>query len=225
MPARAISLVFCDLLVSILIRRDLDCDRDLYFSRLFFLEKDLTKTYNNTKVFSYHSTFNFSSIAIMTHSPKTSQNQHLVCLPGGNRNPREKSYSPIPKPPENAIARSNSANSEQFTLNLQRLEEQAIRINQLSAELETAISEFKEIGDRVDFSSVHFRKNLGHHWFPERICSYREVKLPYIYQTGNGVLVLSSRRISLAGTDRKAQREANLVADLLRQRNLAKQSF
>ncbi|MGK7926631.1 MAG: hypothetical protein AB4290_15560 [Spirulina sp.] len=154
----------------------------------------------------------------MTRSPQT--NKHLVCLPGGNQKPQnqtqQRSPSPEPKTPLNTIAQQDN-----FTLDLQQLEERARRINQLSAELEATITEFKEISDRVDRSSTHFREDLGHHWFPQRICSYGEIKVPRIRQTEEGALILSSHRLDLF----EAQREANFVANLLRQRNLAKQSF
>ncbi|MEA5467407.1 hypothetical protein [Spirulina sp. 06S082] len=146
----------------------------------------------------------------MTRSPKS---KHLVCLPGGNKTPKRSSF-PIPKPPEAAIA-----NQDTFAVDLQQLEGQARRINQLSAELEAAIAEFKETGDRVDINSVHFREELGHYWFPDRICSYGEIKIPQIRQKGNGALILSSHRVDLFA----AQREAHFLAHLLRQRNLAKQ--
>lgn len=167
---------------------------------------------------------------MMTRSPKTSQNKHLTCLRGGKRKTSNPSIPPIPKPPENAIATPEASNPEEFTINLQQLEEKASQIARLSAELEKAIAEFQNIGDRVDLSSVNFRKNLGHHWFPERICSYGEVKVPQIHQTEKGVLVLSSRRVQLPQTPHfetqpNKQQDANLIAHLLRQRNFTKQSI
>ncbi|MBP0019300.1 MAG: hypothetical protein J7647_17320 [Cyanobacteria bacterium SBLK] len=163
----------------------------------------------------------------MTRSPQTPQNKHLTCLPGGNYPTRKPATFPIPKPPKNAIANIEGANPEEFTTNLQQLEEKAIKIHQLSTELATAIAEFQEIGDRVDRGSIHFRKNLGHHWFPERICSYEDVKVPHLHQTEKGVLVLSSHRVRLKNKQhftvpQEARKEANSLANLLRQRNKVK---
>lgn len=151
----------------------------------------------------------------MTRSP---QSKHLVCLPGGNKTPKRSPF-PIPKPPEKAIAKQDT-----FAVDLQQLESQARRINQLSAELEVAIAEFKESGDRVDRGSVHFREKLGHDWFPDRVCSYGEIKVPRIHQNAKGALILSSHRVNLFEAQLfEAQKEAHFVAHLLRQRNIAKQ--
>ncbi|MEM9540363.1 MAG: hypothetical protein AAGA60_12800 [Cyanobacteria bacterium P01_E01_bin.42] len=163
----------------------------------------------------------------MTRSPQSPQNKHLTCLTGGKRKTQKPATSPIPKPPQPAIANTEAEQPEEFTINLQQLEEKAIEIARLSAELEVAIAEFQEIGERVDRSSIYFRKNLGHYWFPERICSYGEVKVPHIRQTQKGVLVLSSHRIRLAEKHlpvrREERKEADLIANFLRQRDRVKQ--
>ncbi|NEO27756.1 MAG: hypothetical protein F6K03_12925 [Kamptonema sp. SIO4C4] len=144
----------------------------------------------------------------MTSNAHTSR--HLVCLPGGrSQDPHVQSYALQTRPQVTPLSLDN-----QFALHLQKLDTQATRINQLSAELEQAVKQFKETASRVNQSSYTFREVYGNDWFPEQICDYQNVSVPEVSQQANGRLVLQSQAIDLFA----AEREAHQLAHLLRQR-------
>ena len=97
---------------------------------------------------------------------------------------------------------------------LKRLKHQELRINQLSAELETAMVEFKAIASEINhdwkaFQSVREPRNAI-----VEICQYQTVRVPTIHQKPSGSFVLTSRTIDLF----KAEREAAILAQTLRHR-------
>ena len=113
---------------------------------------------------------------------------------------------------------------------LRRIESQAERINQLSAELETAVLELKEIASEVNqdwraFQAIQqptidaIAKRDTSPSFASNICEYQVANVPNVQQKPSGSFLLSSRSIDLF----KAEREAALVAQTLRRRTKRKQ--
>jgi hypothetical protein len=108
---------------------------------------------------------------------------------------------------------------------LRRIESQAERINQLSAELETAVLELKEIASEVNrdwraFQAIQqptidaIAKRDTSPSFASNICEYQVANVPNVQQKPSGSFLLSSRSIDLF----KAEREAGLLAQTLRRR-------
>ncbi len=113
---------------------------------------------------------------------------------------------------------------------LRRIESQAERINQLSAELETAVLELKEIASEVNrdwraFQAIQqptidaIAKQDISPSFASNICEYQVANVPNVQQKPSGSFLLSSRPIDLF----KAEREAGLLAQTLRRRTKRKQ--
>jgi hypothetical protein len=113
---------------------------------------------------------------------------------------------------------------------LRRIESQAERINQLSAELETAVLELKEIASEVNqdwraFQAIQqptidaIAKRDTSPSFASNICEYHVANVPNVQQKPSGSFLLSSRPIDLF----KAEREAALLAQTLRRRTKRKQ--
>ncbi len=151
-------------------------------------------------------------------SAKISPPTRLVCLPGGNqratataRKPPSQAIQPFQ--PQDTAALSTITPQDRFQVDLRRLETQAQRVNELTAELESAIWELKAIASQVNQSSGVFREQYGHHWFPAEICEYHSLELPTLRQQENGQLVLASRSLDLFA----AEREARELAAMLRQ--------
>ncbi len=101
---------------------------------------------------------------------------------------------------------------------LARLEAQADLINRLSAELETAMFEFKSIANEVnrDWRTSGSSKALSgikQGSNPVKVCEYTAAVVPYIRQRDNRSFVLTVRSVDLF----KAERDATLMAQALRQ--------
>ena len=99
-----------------------------------------------------------------------------------------------------------------------RLESQAVRINQLSAELEAAMLEFKAIACDVNRDWRTFQATHEPTSAIADICEYQVVNVPNVYQKPSGSFILNSRRIDLF----QAEREAQALAQTLRQRTKRK---
>jgi hypothetical protein len=97
---------------------------------------------------------------------------------------------------------------------LKRLKHQELRINQLSAELETAMVEFKAIASEINRDWKAFQAVREPRSAIAEICEYQAVKVPNIHQKPSGSFILTSRTIDLF----KAEREAAVLAQTLRYR-------
>jgi hypothetical protein len=96
---------------------------------------------------------------------------------------------------------------------LRRLESQAERINQLSAELEAAVFELKAIASEInpDWRAIQATEKSATN---ADICEYRSTAVPHVEPKQDGSLVLRSRPVDLF----QAEREAALLAQTLRKR-------
>jgi len=103
---------------------------------------------------------------------------------------------------------------QKFPKTLKYLETQADRINRLSAELETAIFQFKEAAAQINREKPHRAK------CPERICEYYPTSIPVVRQKSFGRWILSDRPIDLF----RSEREANVLAKKLRRRSNQRRS-
>lgn len=112
---------------------------------------------------------------------------------------------------------------------LKRLEHQAERINQLSAELEAAMLELKVIASEVnrDWRALQatqkpttgaIAKRDAIASFVPNVCEYQTIHLPSVQYKRSGSFVLTSRPVDLF----KAEREANVLAQTLRHRSRKK---
>jgi hypothetical protein len=99
-----------------------------------------------------------------------------------------------------------------------RLESQAVRINQLSAELEEAMFEFKAIACDVNRDWRAFQATQEPTSAIADICEYQVVNVPNVYQKPSGLFILNSRSIDLF----QAEREAAVLAQTLRHRSKRK---
>jgi hypothetical protein len=102
---------------------------------------------------------------------------------------------------------------------LKRLESQAEYINELSAELEVAVLEFKAISSEVnrDWRAIQ-RKQKSAAKITD-ICEYRAAVVPQVERKKDSSFVLKSRLVDLF----QAEREAALLAQTLRSRAKKKQ--
>jgi hypothetical protein len=120
------------------------------------------------------------------------------------------------------------------TEGVKRLESQAQRINQLSAELEAAVLELKAIASEVnrDWRALQAiqesstgaialanpgataAKREARESFIPDVCEYQAANVPNVKQKQSGSFVLTSRPVDLF----QAEREAALLAQTLRQR-------
>ena len=94
------------------------------------------------------------------------------------------------------------------------LKHQAERINRLSAELETAVFEFKAIASEVNQDWKALQAMQEQTSAAADICRYQAVHLPIVQQKSSGSFVLTSRTLDLF----KAEREAKILAQTLRHR-------
>ncbi|WP_144051247.1 hypothetical protein [Calothrix sp. PCC 7507] len=85
----------------------------------------------------------------------------------------------------------------------ERLIIQAQRINQMAAELEVMLREFKAIATRLNSQNV---------------CDYLTVRVPWIKHKSDESFVLTTRKVDLF----RAEREASLLAQQLRQQTRKK---
>lgn len=96
---------------------------------------------------------------------------------------------------------------------VKRLEHQAKRINQLSAELEAAVLELKAIASEInpDWKASQATQNLSN---PANVCKYHTTTVPHVEPKPDGSFVLISKPVDLF----QAEREATLLAQTLRHR-------
>ena len=97
---------------------------------------------------------------------------------------------------------------------LGRLKNQGLRINQLSAELEEAMLEFKAIASEVNQNWKAIQAIQEPTSAVADICEYQVVNVPSIQQKTSGSFILTSRTVDLF----KAEREAAILAQKLRRR-------
>ncbi|GAB4184403.1 MAG: hypothetical protein Fur006_21970 [Coleofasciculaceae cyanobacterium] len=97
---------------------------------------------------------------------------------------------------------------------LKRLKNQGLRINQLSAELEEAMLEFKAIASEVNQNWKAIQAIQEPTSAVSDICEYQVVNVPSIQQKTSGSFILTSRTVDLF----KAEREAAILAQKLRRR-------
>ena len=97
---------------------------------------------------------------------------------------------------------------------LKRLKNQGLRINQLSAQLEEAMLEFKAIASEVNQNWKAIQAIQEPTSAVSDICEYQIVNVPSIQQKTSGSFILTSRTVDLF----KAEREAAILAQKLRRR-------
>lgn len=97
---------------------------------------------------------------------------------------------------------------------LRRLKNQGLRINQLSAELEEAMLEFKAIASEVNQNWKAIQAIQEPTSAVADICEYQVVNVPSIQQKTSGSFIVTSRTVDLF----KAEREAAILAQKLRRR-------
>jgi hypothetical protein len=103
----------------------------------------------------------------------------------------------VPAVPVESQNLTESDPKQRIKLGLKQLEEQAERINLLSAELERSIWEFQAIANQINQDS-RFVRVKKRHAKRFKICEYRPVYLPVIRQKSGGRLVVTSRYINLS---------------------------
>jgi hypothetical protein len=106
------------------------------------------------------------------------------------------------------------------TKGIRRLEDQAKRINRLSAELETAVLELKAIASEInpDWKALQATQNPT---TSVNICEYQITAVPQIKLRADGSFLLISKPVDLF----QAEREATLLAQTLRHRARKKQKL
>lgn len=107
---------------------------------------------------------------------------------------------------------------QRTTQGLRQLKNQAERINQLSAELEAAIMDFKALASEVNQDWKGFQSMQKPTSAIANICQYQSVYIPLIQQQSSGSFVITSRTVDLF----QAEREAELLAQTLRCRSRKK---
>lgn len=124
-------------------------------------------------------------------------------------------HKPIPSI---AVKKPKELRQQRVIEGLRRLEAQAERINQLSAELEIAMIELKTISSEV---KRHMRTmQTGNKPIPNGdICECISSIVPYVGQKPCGSLLLTTRPVDLF----KPEREAALIAKELREQVRRKQ--
>jgi hypothetical protein len=108
---------------------------------------------------------------------------------------------------------------QRTTDGLKRLESQAKRINLLSTQLETAVLEFKAIASEInrDWKAIQSSREPSTY---ASICEYRATAVPQVVSKQDGSFKLIARPVDLF----QAEREASLLAQVLRRRARKKQS-
>jgi non-ribosomal peptide synthetase component E (peptide arylation enzyme) len=113
---------------------------------------------------------------------------------------------PVSLPPEGLRQRT--------TQGLRQLNNQAERINQLAAELEAAVLEFKALASEVNQDWKAFQAMQKPTSAIADICQYQAVHVPLVRQKSSGSFAITSRTVDLF----QAEREAELLAQTLRRR-------
>lgn len=119
-----------------------------------------------------------------------------------------------PQPPLQPL---RELSERQFAEMLKRLEMQAQHINELSSAQEVAMLELKAMAEKAERGfkgSETENGGKGDRLSSSALCEYLEPAVPHIEKDEYGAFVLTTRSIDLF----KAEREANRVADALRQR-------
>lgn len=152
-----------------------------------------------------------------THSGETSEIMQSVLLKESRSQPvsiTQKPSLPFPIRLPLVILRRRTLKG------VKRLENQAKRINQLSAELEAAVLELKVIASEInpDWKAIQAIQNLGKQ---TNICKYYTTTVPQVEPKADGSFVLISKPVDLF----QAEREAILLAQTLRQRTKRKQKL
>lgn len=93
----------------------------------------------------------------------------------------------------------------------QHLAAQADKINQLAAELETAIFELKAIASQIEYTQQ----------LSGRACEYRSAVIPHVKRRKATEFILTTKVIDLF----QAEREAQQLAQTLRQKTKTKRKF
>lgn len=119
---------------------------------------------------------------------------------------------------------------------MKRLQSQAQRVNQLAAELESALLELKAIASDVnrDWRAIQatqehcprkmalvLPKQQGTASSVGDICEYRSAIVPMVQQNASGTFVVTSRSVDIF----QAERDAALLAQTLRQRTEQKRKY
>ncbi len=101
---------------------------------------------------------------------------------------------------------------------LGRMALQAERVNQLSRQLEIAMTEMKVLATEVnrDWRAIQFLTTPNK--IPENICHYQVREIPYIQRHRQGTFTITSRPLDLF----QAEREAASIAQTLRHRHRRK---
>ena len=126
--------------------------------------------------------------------------------------------TPQPKPLLSfPVGSSLEALRQRTRTGLKRLESQAERVNQLSAELEAAVFELKAIASEInpDWRAIQATKKSAIN--PE-VCEYRAAVVPQVEAKQDGSFVLKAKSVDLF----QAEREAALLAQTLRHRTTKK---
>lgn len=137
----------------------------------------------------------------------------------GQRTSRKKSLQlPIRKPMQNQkIApfqpQLEENESQRVNAGWQRLSAQAQRINQIAAELETAIYELKAIANDLNCD-----RRILNRTQTKSVCEYFTASVPWVRRKKTGVLVLTTRRIDLFRAEREATHLANMLRNLAKKR-------
>lgn len=105
-----------------------------------------------------------------------------------------------------------------ITKGMRRLENHALRINQLSAELEAAVLELKAVASEInpDWKTIQATQNSAN---KVNICEYQMMAVPKVESKADGSFLVISKPIDLY----QAEREASSLAQILRHRTKNKQ--
>lgn len=144
--------------------------------------------------------------------------QGIIGSVGGNSSDRTSSSKLSPKPLLAPVSLSLEILRRRTKKGVRRLENQARRINQLSAELEAAVLELKAIANEVnpDWKAIQATQNSS---IPANVCEYHTTAVPQVQPKANGTFLLISKPVDLF----QAEREATLLAQTLRHRSKTKQ--
>lgn len=152
-----------------------------------------------------------------TKNLKDASDTGIIGSVGGNRSDRTSSSKRSPKPLLAPVSLSLEMLRRRTSKGFRRLENQARRINQLSAELEAAVLELKAIANEVnpDWKAIQTTQNPAN---PANVCEYRTTAVPQVQPKANGTFLLISKPVDLF----QAEREATLLAKTLRHRSKTK---
>ena len=150
---------------------------------------------NSPSPYPFYATY-ISATPSEQHSPKrVPSHQSMLRVVNPQPDQEEKSHSlksfPIPH-----VRKKNRT----------QLEQQAIRIHYLTAELEQAIWDFKAIAAQTHLQQEPLRKKKQ-----PKICEYRTLQLPQIIKKPDETFLLTSRPLKLFQAEKKASRLAQTL--------------